>query len=111
MLEEFQHILEAENIFALLEKDFYTCAMETLVYSLIWNVFAPENPQTYRERVEACRALRGNPLYRKALECNRTTGHCAQKILILLFRLRLYFAVGMASRLSYYYLLRRQNFR
>ena len=104
LLEQLRDALEAAHMLAPLERDFYSYALENLSYSMVWAIFCPENPQIYREQLEVCRTLRENPLYRRAMEFNRSCGHWVRRTLILLFRLRWYPLVGLLARLWYYYL-------
>ena len=99
LLERLRATLEAGHMFALLERDFYSYALDNLSYSMVWTVFSPQNPQTGQERLAACRALRENRLYCRAMSFNRSCGHIIRRTLILLFRLRWYFAAGALARL------------
>ncbi len=104
LLEQLRDTLETGQMLAPLEQDFYSYALENLSYSMVWAIFCPENPQTYRERLEVCRTLRENPLYRRAMEFNHSCGHWVRKTLVWLFRLRWYLPAGLLSRMWYYYL-------
>ena len=104
LLERLRDALEAGALLAPLERDFYSYALDNLSYSMVWTVFSPQNPQTYREKTEVCRTLRENPLYCEAMAYNRSCGHWVRKTLIWFFYLRWYPAVGLLARLWYYYL-------
>ncbi|NCE66176.1 glycosyltransferase [Pseudoflavonifractor sp. 524-17] len=105
LLERLRDALTSGKLFAPLERDFYSYALENLSYSMVWTVFSPENRQTYREKLAVCRALRENQLYCKAMEYNYSCGHWVRRIFVLLFRLRWYFLAGLLARLWYHYLL------
>lgn len=104
LLEQLCCVLKSGHVWEPLERDFYSYALETLSYSLVWTVFSPENPQTRHERMEVCRALRENPVYLQAMKYNRSCGHWVRQTLVLLFRLRRYAAAGLLARLWHRYL-------
>ena len=104
LLEQLCGVLEASHAMAPLERDFYSYALETLSYSLVRTVFSPKNPQTCHEKREVCRTLRESRVYVQAMKYNHACGHWVRRTLILLLRLRWYFAAGILSRLWYYYL-------
>ncbi len=104
LLEGLRDTLETGALLAPLERDFYSYVLDNLSYSMVWTVFSPQNPQTYREKTEVCRTLRENPLYCEAMTYNRSCGHWVRKTLICFFRLRWYPAAGLLAKLWYHYL-------
>lgn len=104
LLERLRDALEASEMFALLERDFYSYALENLSYTMVWAVFCPENHGSGGEKRQVCRDLRENGLYRAAMRYNLSTGHWVRKTLVWLIQLRWYFAAGVLARVWHGYL-------
>ena len=104
LLEQLRDTLEASGMFAPLERNFYSWALERLSYTMVWSVFCPENTDSRSEKRQFCRDLLDSELYCTAMKYNRSTGHWVQKTLLWLIQLRWYFAAGLLARLWHGYL-------
>ena len=100
--------LENCGMFSALEDDFYSYALENLSYVLIRDIFSPLNPKTCLKKRRLCSEMRKNEIYRQAMKYNRKSGILPRRILVFFFRIRCYFITGLISRISYWYLGRKE---
>lgn len=107
--EDVRDILLQDTVFPLYEEDFYSYCLENLAYVLIREIFHPHSTRTYRENRALCRCLQQNQTYRQAMPYNFRCGILPRKILLLCFRLHLYLATWLISRVSFRYLERRRT--
>ena len=98
-LELLKDILEDSDMFPHLKTAFFAYALENLGYIMVWTIFCPENTDSFGKKLQACRTLRQNEIFCGAIATNRFHGSWARKVLINLFRLRLYPAVGLLTKI------------
>ena len=104
LLEEIRAVLEANHLFPMLEKDFYTYALDNLSYTFAWSIFHSTSTNSYCKKMQICRNLRKNELYCEAIKYNHRYGDIVRRTLISFFQMRLYPAVGMLATLWSAYL-------
>ena len=107
LLQAVRDALGRCGMYAALEQDYHSYALENLTYVLIREIFSPLSPRTYRESRRLCREMRRERMYREALPYNRKTGILPRRILVLFFRLKCCLLVNLISRVSYVYLERK----
>lgn len=103
-LKEIQAVLDTSHLLPMLEKEFYSNALQNLNYTLVWSVFSPDSTSSYCEKIQICRTLRKNGLYCRAMEYNQTCKNLSSRIILCLFRLRCYHMVGILARLCNHFL-------
>lgn len=96
--------LEQCRMFPLLKKEYASYCLENLTYVLIWEVFSPLNPGSYRSKCRMCAKMQHNPIYKEAMKSNRKTGILPRKILVFFFRLHCYRLTSLLCRISYLHL-------
>ncbi len=104
LLQAVRDVLDKCGMYSSLEEDFYSYALENLTYVLIWEIFSPHSPRTYRESRRLCREMRQNRIYREAFLYNRISGSLPRKVLVLFFRIGWYLPVRLISGISCLYL-------
>ena len=107
LLQAVRDVLDSSGMFAALEEDYYSYALENLTYVLIREIFSPHSPRKYRESRKLCQEMRWNRMYIDAFSYNRKTGILPRKVLVLFFRLKCYLIVKFISGVSYVYLQKR----
>lgn len=107
LLQTVRDVLDRSGMFAALEQDYYSYALENLTYVLIREIFSPRSPRKYRESRMLCQEMRRNRMYIDAFGYNRETGILPRKVLVLFFRLKCYLIVKFISGISYVYLQKR----
>ncbi len=107
LLQAVRDVLDNSGMFAALEQDYYSYALENLTYVLIREIFSPHSTRKYRESRKLCQEMRRNRMYTDAFTYNRKTGILPRKILVSFFRLKCCLIVKFISRISYVYLQKR----
>lgn len=101
---QLKNLLEQCHMLSLLENEFYSYCLENMTYVLIWEVFSPLSPRSFRTNCRLCAGMQKNAVYKKAMKYNRNNGILPRKILVFFFRLKCYRITSMICRVSYTYL-------
>lgn len=73
-VERIRAALEQSGMFLPLEREYFSYAADNLNYALVWSVYSPLNPASYREKHRLCLEMRKNPIYRQAMQYLATGG-------------------------------------
>lgn len=104
LLRQLKQLLEHCHMLPLLEPAYESYCLENLTYVLIWEVFSPLSPRSYRTKCRMCAAMQKNAIYRKAMKYNLKSGILPRKILVFFFRLKCYRMADLICRASYRHL-------
>lgn len=104
LLRQLKKLLDHCHMLPLLENAYESYCLENLTYVLIWEVFSPLSPRSYRTKCRMCAIMQKNAIYRKAMKYNWKNGILPRKILVFFFHLRCYRMTSLICRASYLHL-------
>ena len=104
LMRQLKKLLDHCHMLPLLENAYESYCLENLTYVLIWEVFSPLNPRSYRTKCRMCAVMQKNAIYRKAMKYNWKSGILPRKILVFFFRLKCYRMTSLICRASYMHL-------
>ena len=104
-IEKMKSVLEAGNLFTLLEKDYYSSVLRTMSFLILRVIFSPCSSLTDDEKGGLCREMHKNAVLRQAMRHNRG-GPPDRWAVIFFFRLRWYCVLRLMGRYSYSHLRR-----
>lgn len=104
LLKDLKQLLEDNHMLSLLEKEYYSYALENMTYVLVWEIFSPLSPRPYRVNRRLCQRLMKNSIYRRALRYNQKTGILPRKVLVFFVRARCWPVTALICRISFSYL-------
>lgn len=85
-----RHILVKNGIFPLVGKAYYNSVLSNMADVLIRGIFNPHSPQGRREKTQACRRMREDAVYERALRHNGRMGILPRRLLLWAFARRYY---------------------
>ena len=99
-MEKMRSVLEAGNLFSLLEDDYYSSVLQTMAFLLLRVIFSPCGSLAEEEKYELCREMHQSAVLRQAMRHNRG-GPPDRWLVIFFFRLRWYPVLRIMGRYSY----------
>lgn len=109
-LEKIRAALECSQMFLPLKKEFYFYVVDNLIYILIWSIFSPHNPASYKEKRGLCQEMWKNPLYCQAMKHFAAHDSLSPRVISRwifcpFFWLRWYRMIALLCKPCYHYLL------
>ncbi len=101
-----QRLLREYGIFTLLEAAYYENVLSAMTEVLVFGIFNPDSPRTYRQNCKLCRKVRENEIYSAAAKYSLNTGNCLRRGLLFFFNTGCWCMVDLICKASYFVIRR-----
>lgn len=101
-----QGLLREYGMFTLLEAAYYENVLSAMTEVLVFGIFNPDSPRTYRQNCRLCRKVRENEIYGAAVTYSLNTGSYLRRVLLFFFHIGCWCMVDLICKVSYFVLRR-----